>query len=204
MKHLPALKLAGAALAGALALSACGSSASSASSSDPNAWATVNVGIALSPPKAIFFGPYVAQQEGFFAREHLHVHFISMPNGLQTELGTTAGSIDFGFSSGTDSIEAAAARADPRDLVLRHPAGHPVHRRPGHQQREEPHRQARRVDRDGPVLHHAAAGLPGTRRGPPEPGQADQHGAVGVRARHGGQEDRRGPSWCPGPRAATA
>ena len=111
MKHLPALKLAGAALARALALSACGSSASSASSSDPNAWATVNVGIALSPPKAIFFGPYVAQQEGFFAKEHLHVHFISMPNRLQTELGTTAGSIDFGFSSGTDSIEAAAQHA---------------------------------------------------------------------------------------------
>jgi NitT/TauT family transport system substrate-binding protein len=98
----------------ALGLSACGSSAgstSSSSSSDPNAWATVNVGIALSPPKAIFFGPYVAEQEGFFAKQHLHVKFISMPNGLQTELGTTAGSIDFGFSSGTDSIEAAAQHA---------------------------------------------------------------------------------------------
>jgi NitT/TauT family transport system substrate-binding protein len=103
--------LAAASAVAALALSACGGSASSSTSSDPNAWATVNVGIALSPPKAIFFGPYVAQQEGFFAKEHLHVHFISMPNGLQTELGTTAGSIDFGFSSGTDSIEAAAQHA---------------------------------------------------------------------------------------------
>jgi ABC-type nitrate/sulfonate/bicarbonate transport system substrate-binding protein len=103
--------LAAAGAAAALALSACGSSAGSSTSSDPNAWASVNVGIALSPPKAIFFGPYVAQQEGFFAQEHLHVHFISMPNGLQTELGTTAGSIDFGFSSGTDSIEAAAQHA---------------------------------------------------------------------------------------------
>jgi ABC-type nitrate/sulfonate/bicarbonate transport system substrate-binding protein len=72
---------------------------------------TVNVGIALSPPKAIFLGAYVAQQEGFFAKENLKVNFISMPNGLQTELGTTAGSIDFGFSSGTDSIEAAAQAA---------------------------------------------------------------------------------------------
>jgi ABC-type nitrate/sulfonate/bicarbonate transport system substrate-binding protein len=103
--------LAAAGAAAALALSACGSPAGSSTSSDPNAWASVNVGIALSPPKAIFFGPYVAQQEGFFAKEHLHVHFISMPNGLQTELGTTAGSIDFGFSSGTDSIEAAAQHA---------------------------------------------------------------------------------------------
>src|ERR1700721_985273 len=94
------------------ALAPCGSSGGSASSStDPNAMASVNVGIALSPPKAIFFGPYVAQQEGFFKKEHLNVKFISMPNGLQTELGATAGSIDFGFSSGTDSIEAAAQHA---------------------------------------------------------------------------------------------
>ncbi len=75
------------------------------------AWADVNVGLALSPPKVIFMAPYVAQQEGFFAKEHLHVHFISMPNGLQTELGTTAGSITFGFSSATDAIESAAANA---------------------------------------------------------------------------------------------
>lgn len=102
-------------VAAALALTACGSSAGSGSGSaggsGANAWATVNVGIALSPPKAIFMGPYVAQAQGFFAKEHLHVKFISMPNGLQTELGTTAGSIDFGFSSATDSIEAAAQNA---------------------------------------------------------------------------------------------
>ena len=99
-------------MAAALGLAACGSSGgSTSSSSDPNAMASVNVGIALSPPKAIFLGPYVAQQEGFFKKEHLNVKFISMPNGLQTELGATAGSIDFGFSSGTDSIEAAAQHA---------------------------------------------------------------------------------------------
>lgn len=104
---------------GALALSACSSSSSTATASGtgPSAsastasWDTVNVGIALSPPKAIFLGAYVAQQEGYFAKEHLHVNFIYMPNGLQTELGTTSGSSDFGFSSGTDSIEAAAQGA---------------------------------------------------------------------------------------------
>ncbi|HUY48090.1 MAG TPA: ABC transporter substrate-binding protein [Streptosporangiaceae bacterium] len=98
----------------ALALSACGSSSGSGSGSGgsgSNAWATVNVGIALSPPKAIFMGAYVAQAKGYFAKEHLNIKFISMPNGLQTELGTTAGSIDFGFSSATDSIEAAAQHA---------------------------------------------------------------------------------------------
>ncbi len=102
-------------VAAALALTACGSSSGSGSAgsggSGASGWASVNVGIALSPPKAIFMGPYVAQAQGFFTREHLHVHFISMPNGLQTELGTTAGSIDFGFSSATDSIEAAAQNA---------------------------------------------------------------------------------------------
>jgi ABC-type nitrate/sulfonate/bicarbonate transport system substrate-binding protein len=107
-----------AAAVGALTLSACASSPSSSSSSSGTgassgsaSWDTVSVGIALSPPKAIFLGAYVAEQEGFFAREHLHVNFISMPNGLQTELGATAGSINFGFSSGTDSIEAAAQHA---------------------------------------------------------------------------------------------
>lgn len=107
---LPRLLLGGT-LAATLALSACASNSAGSSGSSPNAWATVNVGIALSPPKAIFFGAYAAQQEGFFAKEHLHVKFISMPNGLQTELGTTAGSIDFGFSSATDPIEAAAQHA---------------------------------------------------------------------------------------------
>jgi NitT/TauT family transport system substrate-binding protein len=103
-----------AATVSALALSACGSSPSSSGTtagSGSASWDTVSVGIALSPPKAIFLAPYVADQEGFFAKEHLHVKFISMPNGLQTELGTTAGSINFGFSSGTDSIEAAAQNA---------------------------------------------------------------------------------------------
>ena len=113
MKHRSALALSSAVMATTLGLAACGSSggSSSESSPDPNAMASVNVGIALSPPKAIFFGPYVAEQEGFFKKEHLNVKFISMPNGLQTELGATAGSIDFGFSSGTDSIEAAAQHA---------------------------------------------------------------------------------------------
>jgi NitT/TauT family transport system substrate-binding protein len=104
--------LAAGAVAASLALTACASGGSgSGQGSGGSGWATVNVGIALSPPKVIFMGPYVAQAQGFFAKEHLHVKFISMPNGLQTELGTTAGSIDFGFSSATDSIEAAAQHA---------------------------------------------------------------------------------------------
>lgn len=87
------------------------SNGTSTTSSSQSNWATVNIGLALSPPKAVFFAPYVAQAEGFFAKEHLKVKFISMPNGLQTELGTTSGSIQFGFSSATDAIESAAANA---------------------------------------------------------------------------------------------
>jgi len=71
----------------------------------------ISVGIALSPPKAVFMAPYVAQAEGFFAQEGLQANLISMPNGLSTELGTTSGSINFGLSSATDSVEAAAAHA---------------------------------------------------------------------------------------------
>lgn len=74
-------------------------------------FATLQVGLALSPPKVAFMGPYVAEEEGFFAKEHIHIHYISMPTGLETELGTTAGTINFGLSSGTDPIEAAAATA---------------------------------------------------------------------------------------------
>lgn len=87
-------------------LAACGQQSTTSGASD-----NVSIGIALSPPKAIFLAPYVAQEEGFFAQQHLNVTFISMPNGLQTELGTTSGSIQFGFSSATDAIESAAANA---------------------------------------------------------------------------------------------
>lgn len=103
----------GAVGAAAMAAASVGIPAASAArhhASGP-AWADVNIGIALSPPKVIFMAPYVAQAEGYFAKEHLRVHFISMPNGLQTELGTTAGTINFGFSSASDAIESAAANA---------------------------------------------------------------------------------------------
>lgn len=74
-------------------------------------WASVGLGESLSPPKAIEFAPYVAQQEGFFAREHLHVKIISMPNGLETELGTVTQQIQIGLSSATDVIQSASVHA---------------------------------------------------------------------------------------------
>jgi NitT/TauT family transport system substrate-binding protein len=82
-----------------------------ATSASAKSYNTISVGIALSPPKTVFITPYVAQAQGFFAQEGLQANLISMPNGLSTELGTTAGSINFGLSSATDSVEAAAAKA---------------------------------------------------------------------------------------------
>lgn len=82
-----------------------------ATSASAKSYLSISVGVALSPPKAVFMAPYVAQAEGFFAQEGLQANIISMPNGLNTELGTTAGSINFGLSSATDSVEAAAAKA---------------------------------------------------------------------------------------------
>lgn len=69
----------------------------------------IDVGIALTPPKMVFLAPYVAAARGYFAAQHLDVHFIGMPDGLETELGTVSGSITFGLSSATDAISSAAA-----------------------------------------------------------------------------------------------
>ena len=69
----------------------------------------INVGIALTPPKMVFLAPYIAAARGSFAAQHLDVHFIGMPDGLETELGTVSGSITFGLSSATDAISSAAA-----------------------------------------------------------------------------------------------
>ena len=103
----------------ALVAAACGSTSSGTTSSAPASGGTssapaaapdnVVVGIALSPPKMVFLAPYVAEAKGYFAKENINVKFLPMPNGLETELGTTSGAIDFGFSSATDAIESAAA-----------------------------------------------------------------------------------------------
>ncbi|MDE3082220.1 MAG: ABC transporter substrate-binding protein [Acidobacteriota bacterium] len=114
MKFFEGGRLKRAKLAAAAVLTASGTfavyAAGSAGASAPRL-TTIDVGIALSPPKAVFFAPYVAQTMGFFKQEGLKVNLISMPNGLSTELGATSGSINFGLSSATDSVEAAAAGA---------------------------------------------------------------------------------------------
>jgi NitT/TauT family transport system substrate-binding protein len=88
-----------------MVLAGCGGSGATSTPGFDN----VTIGLALAPPKVVFLAPYVAQEEGFFAQEHLNVKMLNMPNGLETELGTTSGAIDFGFSSATDAIESASA-----------------------------------------------------------------------------------------------
>ena len=83
-------------------------SSSVASSKAATQYDNIVVGIALSPPKMVFMAPYIAQARGYFAKQHLNVKFLAMPNGLETELGTASGSIDFGFSSATDGISSAS------------------------------------------------------------------------------------------------
>ena len=68
----------------------------------------VTVGIALTPPKMVFLAPFIADAEGFFAKQNIQAKFAPMPDGLMTELGVATGQINFGFSSGTDPISTAA------------------------------------------------------------------------------------------------
>lgn len=104
MRRLVASALA--ASVAAMTLAACGGTSTTATTTGSD---NITIGIALSPPKVVFLAPYVAEQQGFFKQEHLNVKFLAMPNGLETELGTTSGSINFGLSSATDAIESASA-----------------------------------------------------------------------------------------------
>jgi ABC-type nitrate/sulfonate/bicarbonate transport system substrate-binding protein len=72
---------------------------------------TVTIGEPLSPPEGPQQAVFIARDLGYFAREHLDVKIAYMPNGLQSELGTTANSITIGMAGGSDSIEAAAQGA---------------------------------------------------------------------------------------------
>lgn len=105
--------IAGATAIVSLGLAACGSSGGSTSASAHShvPLTTVNLGEPLSPPQIPQMAPYIAKDLGYFAKEHLNVHIVSMPNGLTTELGTTANSITIGMAAGSDSITAASQHA---------------------------------------------------------------------------------------------
>jgi len=72
---------------------------------------SITIGEPLSPPQVPQQAVFVAQKLGFFKEFGLSVHIAYMPNGLSSELGTTANSITLGMAGGSDSIEAAAQGA---------------------------------------------------------------------------------------------
>lgn len=105
----------GAVVAGAAALALAplaGAGVASASARHHAAAATtITIGEPLSPPEVPQQAVFIAKDLGYFAKEHLNVKIAYMPNGLQSELGTTANSITLGMAGGSDSIEAAAEKA---------------------------------------------------------------------------------------------
>ncbi|MBI1219974.1 MAG: hypothetical protein GC186_15640 [Rhodobacteraceae bacterium] len=75
---------------------------------DATPWGDIGATVAVSPPQAVFLVPFIAQAEGFFDKEHLHVQLVPEPNGVPAFLSTVAGSTKFSFTSATDPIIAAS------------------------------------------------------------------------------------------------
>lgn len=89
---------------------ACSSSAGSSGSGGSGSGKTTDVTIqlALVPPKMIFLGFYVAQDEGFFAKNHLKVKLVPEPTGAQAVRAVEAGQGYF-TAGGTDGVVSADA-----------------------------------------------------------------------------------------------
>ena len=75
---------------------------------DSTPWGDIGATVAVTPPKAVFLVPFIAQAEGFFDKEHLHVNLVPEGSGVPAFLSTVAGSTKFSFTSATDPIIAAS------------------------------------------------------------------------------------------------
>ena len=75
---------------------------------DATPWGDIGATVAVSPPKVAFLVPFIAQAEGFFDREHLHVKLVPETSGVPAFLSTVSGSTKFAFTSATDPIIAAS------------------------------------------------------------------------------------------------
>ncbi len=75
---------------------------------DASPWGDIGATVAISPPKVAFLVPFIAQAEGFFDKEHLHVKLVPETSGVPAFLSTVAGSTKFAFTSATDPIIAAS------------------------------------------------------------------------------------------------
>lgn len=100
-------RFAGLLAAGAVLAAACGGSpATSGSSSEQPV--NLTVGLALNPPKMVFIGFFVAQDQGFFAKHHLNVQLAGFDDGVKSLKGVAGGSVDMGATSSDDVIAAAS------------------------------------------------------------------------------------------------
>ncbi len=105
----PALALAAGCMVAALSAgTASAQSTDWASVTDATPWGDIGATVAVSPPKVVFLVPFIAQAEGFFDKEHLHVQLVPEANGVPAFLSTVAGSTKFSFTSATDPIIAAS------------------------------------------------------------------------------------------------
>lgn len=98
------------AIAGLL-LAACGGASSPTASAGGSAGAKmtpVSVALALDPPKMIFIGFYVANDEGFFRKNGLSVTLEPELSGVQAARAVAAGAAVFS-AGGTDAVAASAS-----------------------------------------------------------------------------------------------
>ena len=78
---------------------------------DSTPWGDIGATVAVTPPKVVFLVPFIAQAEGFFDKEHLHVKLVPEGSGVPAFLSTVAGSTKFAFTSATDPIIAASHKS---------------------------------------------------------------------------------------------
>ena len=97
-------------------ISTAGASAQSHATSHSTKLTKVTVTLALDPPKMIFMGFWVAQQEGFFARNGLNVTLMPEQGGVQAARAVAAGDAYF-EAGGTDAIAAAYAQAGNLEAI---------------------------------------------------------------------------------------
>ncbi|MBW4029246.1 MAG: ABC transporter substrate-binding protein [Acidobacteria bacterium] len=97
-------------------MSAAGASSRSHLTSHATKLTKVTVTLALDPPKMIFMGFWVAQQEGFFARNGLDVTLMPEQGGVQAARAVAAGDAYF-EAGGTDAIAAAYAQAHNLEAI---------------------------------------------------------------------------------------
>jgi NitT/TauT family transport system substrate-binding protein len=95
--------------AGTLAVASLPGGASAAPSSHAAKLQKITLTLALDPPKMIFMGFEIAQQEGFFQRNGLDVTIIPEQGGVQAARAVAAGDAYF-EAGGTDAVAASVAQ----------------------------------------------------------------------------------------------